>query len=131
VAVGPIKPRWTSATFVLYFGAFIVLFALVALLGVLAEEHGDALFVVLSAVILAGTAGLAWFLRARESPLAAGLFATITAVVFGVFFGSLLQLIGLLDTDTDGFDVGRLLVEVAVLATATSTSNGNRKTESR
>jgi hypothetical protein len=113
---GPIKPRWTSASFVLYFGAFIVLFALVALFAVLAEEHGDAVFVLLSAVVLVAAGGLAWFFQAQERRITAGLFATITAVVFGVFFGALLELIGLLDFDDDGFDIGRLLVEVAVLA---------------
>lgn len=115
---GPIKPRWTSASFVLYFGAFIVLFALVALLAVLAQEHGDAVFVLLSAVVLVAAGGLAWFFQGQARPIAAGLFATITAVVFGVFFGALLDLIGLLDLDDDGFDIGRLLVEVAVLAVA-------------
>lgn len=115
---GPITPRWTSASFVLYFGAFIVLFALGGLLAVLADEHGDALFVLLSAVVLAAAGGLAYFFRGRDEPIAAGLFATITTVVFGVFFGALLDLIGLLDVGTDGFDFGRLLVELAVLAAA-------------
>ena len=116
MAVGPIKPLWTSASFLLYFGAFIVLFAVVALLGVLADEHGDALFVLFSAVVLAAVGALAYFYRRQDRPIAAGLFATITAVVFGVFVGALLDLIGLFDLDTDGFDFGRLLVEVAVLA---------------
>jgi hypothetical protein len=117
VAVGPIKPVWTSASFLLYFGGFLVLGAVMWLLGVLEDDHGAALFSLLAAVVLGMAGAAAYALRARDRDVAAGIFAVITAVVFGVFLASLLDLVGLLDED-GGFNIGRLLVELGVLVAA-------------
>ena len=100
----PINPVWSSASFLLYLGGLVVLVALGALLGARQDEHGDALFVLLSALVLAAVAVAANALLARDREIAAGIFAVITVAALGVFAGALLEWIGLLDTDPDGFD---------------------------
>jgi hypothetical protein len=113
-----LKPRWSSASALLYIGGFVVLFSTAALLGILGELHGEAALVGYSAIAAVVGLGLAVVLQTRERPVAAGVVATLAVVFFAVVVAALLSLIGLLDGDDDGYQPATHLVEIAIVAAA-------------
>lgn len=107
-----VRAKWSSSSFLLYAGAFVVLGAAIGLLGWLAEDYGEGAFFGWAALVFGvATAVAAAFDRAGE-PVTAGLFAFVSVVLFAVFVGSFLDLIGLGlgDGPIEGFDIGRLLL---------------------
>jgi hypothetical protein len=83
-----LKPRWTTATFLLYLGVFTVLGAMSSAYAYLADQYGDVAFVgwtlLMLAVLLALAVG-----SARRNWLVGGLFAYLAVAGFGTFVGAL------------------------------------------
>ena len=84
-----LRPRWSSGSALVYIGGVVVLFATASLLGILAEDHGDAALVGYSALATAVALALALALQQAAAPVAAGVLATLAVVFFAVFVGSL------------------------------------------
>jgi len=121
--VDVVKPRWSSSSFLLYAGAFVVLASATAAYVYLSSQFGDAAFAGWTLLMLVVLAALAVGLRNRGPWIAAGLFAYLTVAAFGTFVGSLFSWWGWGGTrDTDVFDgwhwVTWLLV-VLILVAAT------------
>jgi hypothetical protein len=124
--LGGMKPRWSSASFLQYFGALVAVPAGLALLSLLEENHGTAALLVVSLLALAGVAVLAESLRRRGEALLAGLLSVLAVLVVAVAAGSFVDLVGLAPDDPresasffqEGLGLGVLLVELAVLAAA-------------
>jgi hypothetical protein len=115
-----VRPRWSSASFLMYAGAFVVLFAMLALLTWLAAEHGDGGFFGWSLLVFAVIAVVAVGFELSGERIAAGLFAFVALIAFSVAAGAFEDLIGILD-DTgdgpfDGFRIGLLLLELIIIS---------------
>lgn len=113
-----LRPSWSSATALVYIGAFVALGATAALLAVLADLHGEAALVGYTGLATALALGLALLLQDRGRPVAAGVAVTLAVLFLGAFLAAFLSLIGLLDSDDDGYQPATHVVEVAVLAAA-------------
>jgi hypothetical protein len=83
------KPRWTSASYLLYLGAFTILAAASGAYTYLSSLYGDGAFVGWTLLMLAILVALAGALRRRGPWLAAGLFAYLSVTAFGTFAGAL------------------------------------------
>jgi hypothetical protein len=83
------KPRWSSASYLLYLGAFTVLAAAGAAYAYLSSLYGDAAFVGWTLLMLAILLALAASFRSRGPWLAAGLFAYLSVAAFGTVVGAL------------------------------------------
>jgi hypothetical protein len=113
-----VRARWSSSSFLLYAGAFVVLFAAVALLGWLASEHSDGAFFGWSALVFAVLAVVAIGFEAAGERVTAGLFAFVSLITFSVFIGSFEDLIGILDAGDglfEGFRWGLLLFDLVII----------------
>jgi hypothetical protein len=133
------KPTWTSASYLVYAGAFVVLGAGIASVSYLASSYGAGALagwtLLIFAVLLAVAAGL----RREGRSLAAGVFAFVAVDTFGVFVGSLWSWWGWLDSSSgasvsigtggalverssstpfSGFDLGLLSLELLILVAA-------------
>ena len=122
---GPIKPLWTSATFLQYLGMLLAAINVVWLLTVLEDEHGTGGLLGWSALALVVFGMFAEAARRRGEAVVAGLLAVISVSVFGVLAGSLLDLAGILPDDEsdaapfgEGIEIGLLLLELVVIAAA-------------
>ena len=73
-----VRARWSSSSFLLYAGTFVVLFAAIALLGWLASEHSDGAFFGWSALVFAVIAVVAIGFEAAGERVTAGLFAFVS-----------------------------------------------------
>ncbi len=116
-----VRARWSSSSFLLYAGAFVVLAGAVALLSSLASDYGDGAFFGWSALVFAVLAVVAVGFERAAHRVTAGLFAFISLVTFSVFVGSFEDLIGILDADNGpfgGFNFGLLLLELVIIAAA-------------
>ncbi|MDX6396679.1 MAG: hypothetical protein QOJ43_87 [Gaiellaceae bacterium] len=115
-----ILPRWSSGSFLVYFGAFVMLNATGGLLGILGADHGEAALVGYSALAATLALGLALALEQAGRAVAAGVFATLTVVFFAVFVGALESLLGILDAGTinGDYDLGTLPLEILTIAAA-------------
>ena len=91
------RARWSSSSFLLYAGAFVVLVAAVALLSWLASEHSDGAFFGWSALVFFVIAVVAIGFEAAGERVTAGLFAFVSLVMFSIWVGSFEDLIGILD----------------------------------
>jgi hypothetical protein len=115
-----VRARWSSSSFLVYAGSFVILVAVVALLIWLSADYGDPAFVGWSALVLAVLAIYTVAYERVGLEVTAGLFSFITLIAFIVFVGALEAWIGLLGGDEgpiEGFDFGRLLLYfVALLA---------------
>lgn len=114
----PLRPSWSSASALVYIGAFVVLFATGALLGILGDLHGEAALLGYAAIAAGAAVGLALLLEDRERPVAAGVAVTLAVVFFAVVVAAFLSLIGLLDPDGDDYEPAVHLVELAVIGGA-------------
>jgi hypothetical protein len=83
------KPRWSSASYLLYLGAFTILSASGAAYAYLASQYGDAAFVGWTLLMLAVLLAVAGWLRRGGPWVAAGLFAYLSVSAFGTFVGAL------------------------------------------
>jgi hypothetical protein len=122
---GPVKPLWTSATFLQYVGMVVAGGSVLWLLTVLEDEHGAGGLLGWSALALAVFATLAELARRRGEAIVAGLLAVVAVLVFGLLAGSVLDLVGLLpDEESDaapfgeGIEIGLLLLEALVVTAA-------------
>ena len=113
-----VRARWSSSSFLLYAGAFVVLFAGVGLLSWLASEHSDGAFFGWSALVFFVLAVIAIGFEAAGERVTAGLFAFVSLIMFSVFIGSFEDLIGILDAGDgafEGFRWGLLLFDLVII----------------
>jgi hypothetical protein len=115
-----LRPRWSSAGFLVYFGAFVALGGTGALLAILHQDHGEAALVGYSALATAAALGVALVLEQAGRAVAAGVFATLAVVFFAVVVGALESLLDLVDTNVSSgdYEPGTLLVELLTIAAA-------------
>jgi len=115
-----LRPRWSSASALVYIGGVVVLFATASLLGILGDDHGNAALAGYSALATAVAVALALALQQAGRPVAAGVLATLAVVFFAVFVGSLEAWIGILDEEAgaDDWQPGFLLLELLTIGAA-------------
>jgi hypothetical protein len=118
-----VRSPWTSASFLVYAGAFTVLFGAVWWLSVLGGDSGKGGFVGWSALALVLLAVLAVGFKRAVRPVAAGLFAFCAVVAFAVFLGAIENWRGWLpesedDSPFEGFRLGVLLLALLTAAAA-------------
>jgi hypothetical protein len=119
--VDVLKPRWTSASFLLYAGGLTVLGSTVGSLAYLSRSYGDGALVLWSLLILAVLYVIAHAFRIRDRWIAAGVFAFASVIAWAVFVAALWVWIGWLHTTSfnppfDGFSVARLSFLLLVIA---------------
>jgi hypothetical protein len=112
------KPTWTTSSFLVYAGGFVVLGAALATLGYLASQYGKGAFAAWSFLVLAVLYVLAHAFRRSDRFIAAGIFALAAVAAWAVFVGALWSWFGWLNTSFDSFSLGRLTLELLVLAAA-------------
>jgi hypothetical protein len=134
------KPSWTSASYLVYAGAFVVLAAATASVSYLATRYGAGGLAGWALLIFAVLLAVAHGLRRQGRALAAGVFAFVTVDAFGILVGALWSWWGWLDassgaslsidtgggmiertsssTPFSGFDLGLLSLELLVLLAA-------------
>jgi len=108
-----VRAPWSSASFLHYVGALIVLVAAIGLLSSLSDDYGKAAFVGWSLLVLFVVAALAAGYERAGLRIVAGLFGFITLAVFIVFVGAFevwIHLLGADDEPIGGFHFGLLLL---------------------
>ena len=113
-----LKPRWSSASALVYLGGFVLLVATSVLLGILGDDHGDWALVGYSALAAVLALGLALWLEQSGRAVAAGVLATLAVAFFAIFVGAVENAIGILDVDVDDYQPARLLLEALTIAAA-------------
>jgi len=98
-----LRVPWSGASFLAYLGGLTIFFATGSLLGVLANDHGAAGFVLLSLFVLAVSLVFAFTAKWNGHPVTAGLLALTTVLSVVVFVGSLLAWFGWLDDPDPAF----------------------------
>jgi hypothetical protein len=119
--VKAVRAGWTSASFLLYAGALIVLAASLALLGVIASQHGKGAFAGYSALVLGILVVCAVGLRLVGARLAGGLFAFVSVGVFPFVLGAFFSWFGWFDNVKPihrGFDWNLLLIDLLTILAA-------------
>jgi len=119
--VDVVKPRWTSASYLLYLGGLTVLVAAAYSLGYLSSSYGDAAYAAWALLVLVVLGALAIVLRRADRWMAAGLFALATVIAFAAFVGALETWFGWLPHSVSfvgGFHVGLLALELLTIVTA-------------
>ncbi len=111
----PVRPRWSSASALVYLGGVVILVATLALISILGDDHGEWTIVGYSALATGLAIALALLLQQSNRPVAAGLVATLGVVFFAVFVGAFENAIGLLDFDLGDYQVASLLLEVLTI----------------
>jgi hypothetical protein len=114
----PVRPRWSSASALVYLGGFVLLVATLVLLGILGDDHGDWAIVGYSVLATAAAIVLALWLERSSRAVAAGLIATLAVLFFVFLAGSFENAIGLLDYDLDDYQPASLLLEALTIAAA-------------
>jgi len=113
-----LRPRWSSGSALVYVGGFTILFATSALLGILADDHGDWAFVGYSVLATVLALGVALALEQSGRAIAAGVLATLAVAFFGTFVASAENALGILDADLGDYQPGALLIELATIVSA-------------
>ena len=111
-----LRPRWSSASALVYLGGFVVLGATSSLLGILGEDHGDWALAGYSALAVVVAFAFAHWLAQSGRAVAAGVLATLAVIFFATFVGSLANLLGILDAELGDYQAGALIVELATIA---------------
>jgi hypothetical protein len=119
-----VRPRWSSAAFLVYAGTFVLLLASLGLVGSLALKaggHRAAALTGWSALVLAIATALAELLRRRRRPVLAGLASFVAVLFAGVFVGALTAWIGIAPGLAAGFlprgfEPGLYLTELALVS---------------
>lgn len=116
------KPRWTTASFLLYAGGLTVLAAGVGALAYLSTQYGRGAYAGWALLILLVLSAIAHAFRRRDRRTAAGVFAFASVVAWGFFVGALFAWFGWLSSRQpfSDFCFARLLLELLVLAAALS-----------
>ncbi|HXY80204.1 MAG TPA: hypothetical protein VEH55_02450 [Gaiellaceae bacterium] len=118
----PAKPRWTTASFLLYAGGLTVLGAALAALGYLAGHFGKAAYAGWAALVLVVLYALAHAYRRRDRWIASGVFGFASVIALAAFVGALWSWFGWLSSRSASsfghFSVARLSLELLVLAAA-------------
>jgi hypothetical protein len=117
------KPRWTSASFLLYTGGLTVLGSALGSLGYLSRSYGDGAYVLWTLLVLGVLYAIAHGFRIRDRWIAAGVFAFASVLAWGAFINALWIWFGWLsrtsfDEPFQGFSVARLSFLLLVLAAA-------------
>ncbi len=116
------KPRWTTASFLLYAGGLTVLGAALAALAYLSGHYGKAAYAGWAALILVVLYAKAHAFRRRDRWIAAGIFAFASVIAWAAFVGALWSWFGWLSGGSASsfghFSVARLSLELLVLAAA-------------
>jgi len=118
------KPRWTTASYLVYAGGLIVLCAALGALAYLSTQYGAAAYAGWSFLILVVLYGLAHAFRLRERWTVAGVFAFTSVIAWAACVGALWSWFGWLHGGATagggfaGFSVARLSFELLVLAAA-------------
>ena len=117
----PIRPSWSSWSFLLYAGGLTVLAAALGWLAYLSSRVGDAAYAGWALLVLAVLQGAALSLRRRHR-IIAGVFAFSAVVVFAAFVAALWTWFGWLhgvpSSPFAGFHIGRLTLELLTLMAA-------------
>lgn len=113
-----LRPRWSSASALVYLGSSVILVATSVLLGILGDDHGDWALAGYSALAAILAFGLAHWLERSGRAVAAGVLATLAVVFFAIFVGSVENAIGILDVDIDDYQPATLLLEALTIAAA-------------
>jgi hypothetical protein len=116
--VDVVRVPWSGASFLAYLGGFTVLFSALSLLGVQADEYGDAGLVLWAALVYSVLAAAAWLALRAGHRIIAGLLAVATVAAFGVLIGALFSWFGWLEEPEsafEGFDVALLLLELLIV----------------
>lgn len=118
LAVEPLRPRWSTASVLVYIGGLVVLAATGALLGILGDLHGEWALAGYAAVAAAAALGIAVLLQQRNRGVAAGLAATLAVIFVTVSVAAFLSALGILDADGEGYDPTDHIIEAAILVAA-------------
>ena len=113
-----LRPRWSSASALVYMGGFVILVATTLLLGILGDDHGDWALAGYSALAAVLALGLALWLQQSSRAVAAGVLATVAVVFFAILVGAVENAIGILDVDIDDYQPATLLLEALTVAAA-------------
>jgi hypothetical protein len=115
-----VRAGWTSASFLVYAGALMALFAAFAWQGVISAEHSQGAFAGWSVLFYAVAGTIALIMLARGRRLVAGLFAFVSVGLFGVMVGAFFDWFGWLSSDDPlhGFHWGNLGLELLILVAA-------------
>ncbi len=111
-----LRPRWSSASALVYLGGFVILAATSALLGILGEDHGDWALVGYSVLAAAVALGLALTLEQSGRAVAAGVLATLAIIFFTVLVAAAENALGIFDFDVDDYQPATLVVEALTIA---------------
>jgi hypothetical protein len=115
------KPRWTTASYLVYAGGFVVLFAALGALAYLSSQYGAAAYAGWAALILVVLSGIGMAFKRRGRWVAAGIFGFASVIAWVAFVGALYAWFGWLHSASSsspfaGFSVARLSFELLVLA---------------
>ena len=116
-----LKPRWTTASFLLYVGGLTVLGSAVGALSYLGSSYSEGALVLWALLVLSVLYVIAHGFRIRKRWIAAGIFAFASVLAWAVFVYALWVWFGWLDENSvsgpfEGFSVARLSFVLLVLA---------------
>jgi hypothetical protein len=114
------KPRWTTASYLVYAGGLTVLFAALGALGYLSSQYGAAAYAGWAALILVALSGIGIAFKRQGRWIAAGIFGFGSLIAWVAFVAALYVWFGWLDNASSsspfaGFSVARLSFELLVL----------------
>ena len=114
------KPVWKTSSYLVYAGGLTVLGAAIAALAYLSGHYGSGALTGWAALVLVVLYGLADALRRRGRWVAAGIFAFVSVIAWGVLVGIAWHWFGWLDSpgSFSSFSFARLSLEFLVLASA-------------
>ena len=115
------KPRWSSASYLLYLGGLTVLIAAVYSLGYLSRTYSSAAYVLWSLLILVVLKAIALVFRRKSRWMVAGLFGFATVIAYAAFIAAIGSWFGWLPHHVSfvgGFHLGLFLLEVLTILAA-------------
>ena len=119
--VDVLKPRWSSASYLLYLGGLTVSLAAVYSLGYLSRSYGGFGYTAWALLILVVLKFIALSFKRADRWMAAGLFSFATVIAYGAFIGALFSWFGWLPhslSPFSGFHVGLFLLEIFTIMAA-------------
>jgi hypothetical protein len=116
------KPIWTSSSFLLYTGGFVVLFSAIGALVYLSTQYGQGALVAWTLLPLAVLLAVALAFQRRGWWIAAGVFAFAAVTMWGTLWGELFDWWGWTNSNSngpfDGFNWSIWLLALLVLVAA-------------